>query len=175
MGITDRQVTVTMKGHPVELLGQERHTGDAAPNFRAVDAGFQPVELAQLGQRPVLISAVPSLDTGLCALQTKRFNSEIASFEGDFAALTISMDLPFAQKRFCEAEGIDRIQVVSDHVWREFGNGYGILIKDMGLLARSVFVIGKDGQIRYKQTVPEVTDHPDYEAALAALREAVQA
>ena len=170
MAPQEREGLVTMKGNPIVLLGSAVKAGDAAPEFRVVNAGFEPVKLSDFQGKPVLISVVPSLDTGVCALQTKRFNDEVANLPSDVAVLTISTDLPFAQKRFCEAEKIDRVQVLSDHVWREFGLGYGVLIKDMGLLTRSVFVVGKDGRVAYAQLVSEVTEHPDYEAALEAAR-----
>jgi len=170
MSEQERTGIVTMKGAPLTLLGPELKEGDPAPGFRAVDAGFKPVSLSDFSGKVCLISAVPSLDTGVCAVQTKRFNDEVERLPGKVAVLTISMDLPFAQKRFCDAEKIDRITVLSDHVWREFGLRYGVLIKDMGLLARSVFVVSNDC-IAYRQIVPEVTQHPDYDAALAAVRE----
>jgi thiol peroxidase len=165
-----------MKDDPVTLLGPETpvDVGDPAPDFRVVDGAFQPVTLEDVKGRVVLISAVPSLDTGVCSAQTKRFNEEAARLPDDVSVLTISMDLPFAQKRFCDAEKVDRIRVLSDHVWRSFGLSYGVLIKDMGLLARSVWVIGKDGRIAYRQIVSEVTEHPDYDAALAAAREVAE-
>ena len=120
----------------------------------------------------VLISAVPSLDTGVCSAQTKRFNDEAARLPADVVILTLSMDLPFAQKRFCEAEKVERLRVLSDAVWREFGLGYGVLMKDRGLLARSIFVVGRDGRVAYEQIVRETSTHPDYDAALAAARQA---
>ncbi|MFH1144945.1 MAG: thiol peroxidase [Candidatus Eisenbacteria bacterium] len=159
-----------MKGRPITLLGPALNVGDVAPDFRVVDQGFHPVRLAEFHGRPCLISAVPSLDTSVCALQTKRFNAEVASLPDEVVALTISMDLPFAQKRFCDAETIECVHVLSDHVWREFGERYGLFIKDMGLLARAVFIIARDGRISYIQIVPEISQHPDYDAALKALK-----
>ncbi len=172
MAIEEREEVVTVKGDSVTLLGPEIKEGDGAPAFRVVDGEFQPVRLSDFSGKVCLISAVPSLDTGVCALQTKRFNEETQNFPKDVAVMTVSMDLPFAQKRFCDAEKVDRIKLLSDHVWREFGLNYGVLIKGMGLLARSVFVIGRDGRIAYKQIVPELSEHPDYDAALQATREA---
>ena len=172
MNVEERTGVVTLKGNPVTLLGPDIRVGDAAPDFRTVDADFQAVGLADFRGKVCLLSAVPSLDTPVCSVQTKRFNEEAATLPDDVVIVTISMDLPFAQKRFCEAEKVDRIRVLSDHVWREFGLGYGVLIKDMGLLARSVFVVGKDGRLLYKQIVAEATEHPDYDAALAAARNA---
>lgn len=164
---------VTMQGKPVTLLGEQPALGAPAPEFKVVNGEFKPVRLADFKCRVRLISAVPSLDTSVCALQTQRFNKELAGLPASVAVLTISMDLPFAQKRFCEAEKIDRALVLSDHVWREFGTNYGLLIKDFGLLARAVFVVDAQGLIAYRQIVPELTLHPDYEAALNAVRRAV--
>ncbi len=163
---------VTLQGNPVTLLGDQLAVGAPAPDFKVVNGEFKPVRLADFKGKVCLISAVPSLDTSVCALQTRRFNQELASLPASVVVLTISMDLPFAQKRFCAAEKIERISVLSDHVWREFGTRYGILIKDLGLLARAVFVVDGQGRIAYKQLVPELTSHPDYEAALAAVRRA---
>lgn len=167
---TERSDVVTFQGNPLTVVGEEVKAGDSAPAFRVVDGGFGVVGLADLAGKAVLISAVPSLDTPVCAAQTKRFNEEATALGDDVAVLTISTDLPFAQGRFCEAEAIGGVQVLSDAVWREFGNGYGILIKDMGLLARAVFVIDRGGRIAYSEVVGELTEHPDYTAALAALR-----
>lgn len=172
MELPERKNTVTMKGSPLTLLGRGVKAGDTAPDFRVVDGAFQPVRLSDFRGKVVLISVVPSIDTGVCSVQTKRFNDEAAKLPADVIVLTISMDLPFAQKRFCEAEKVARIRVLSDHVWREFGTAYGVLIKDMGLLARAVFVVGKDGKLAYEQVVSELTTHPDYNAALAAARKA---
>ena len=151
--VRERKGVVTMKGEPLTLLGPELSVGDVAPDFRVVDAGFQPVTLSDFKGQPVLISAVPSLDTSVCSLQTKRFNEEATQLAG-VAVLTISQDLPFAQKRFCETEKVGNIRVLSDHVHREFGLHYGVLIKENALLARSIFVVGRDGKLRYLQIVP---------------------
>jgi thiol peroxidase len=161
-----------MHGKPAVLLGNQPSPGTAAPDFKVVDGAFKPVKLSDFKGKVCLISAVPSLDTPVCSLQTKRFNSEVANLPSNVVAMTISMDLPFAQKRFCDAEKVDRILVLSDHVWHDFGTNYGILVKDMGLLARAVFVVGADGKIAYMQIVPELTQHPDYDAALLAVRQA---
>jgi thioredoxin-dependent peroxiredoxin len=169
---TEHTGLVTMGGKPLVLVGNRVRAGDSAPDFKAVDAGFKTVTLADFKGKVVLISAVPSLDTKVCSLQTKRFNEESAKLPGDVVIVTISADLTFAQKRFCATEGIDRIKVLSDSVWHDFGLKYGLVIKDMGLLARSVFVVGKDGKIAYEQIVPELSNHPDYDAALKAARDA---
>jgi len=173
MMVQERKGVVTMKGEPLTLLGPKLSVGDAAPDFRVVDAGFTQVKLSDFKATPVLISAVPSLDTTVCSLQTKRFNEEAAKLAG-VAVLTISQDLPFAQKRFCETEKIGNIRVLSDHVHRDFGLHYGVLIKENALLARSIFVIGKDGKLRHVEIVAELTQHPDYDAAVRAARGAVK-
>jgi thioredoxin-dependent peroxiredoxin len=168
-------VQVTMQGKPVELLGEPVDVGAKAPEFRVVDKSFAPVRLSDFKGNVVLISAVPSLDTRVCSLQTQRFNQEAETLPDNVVLLTISRDLPFAQKRFCEAEKVDRIQVLSDSVWREFGSKYGLEIQDKGLLARSVFVIGKDGRVAYKELVSEMGNQPDYDRVLKAAREAAAA
>jgi thiol peroxidase len=170
----ERSGLVTMKGKAVTLVGNAVKQGDRAPDFRAADNAFTAVRLSDFEGKPVLISVVPSLDTGICALQTKRFNEEIAALPKGISVITISTDLPFAQKRFCESEKIDRAVVLSDSVWHEFGLAYGVLIKDMGILARSIFVIGADGKISYLEIVSETASHPDYKAALDAVRSEVK-
>ncbi|KGJ87505.1 thiol peroxidase [Thalassotalea sp. ND16A] len=157
---------------PITLLGKQVFKGDKAPNFDVVDQRFAKVKLTDFSNQTVLISVVPSLDTGVCSLQTKRFNEEVANLPEDVAMLTISNDLPFAQKRFCAAEGVDKLKVLSDSVWRDFGEKYGLLIKDMGLLSRAIFVVDKSGKVAYKELVADISTHPDYEAALAAVKEA---
>jgi thiol peroxidase len=170
----ERTGVVTFKGDPLTLLGPSRSVGDAAPPFQTVDGSFKPITLDDFKGRVLLVSAVPSLDTGVCAAQTRRFNDEAARLPDSVAVLTVSMDLPFAQARFCKAERVDKIKTVSDHIDRSFGLSYGVLVKGLGLLARSVWVIGTDGRIAYKQIVPEMTEHPDYEAALAAAKLAAE-
>ena len=158
------QQQVVLQGHPIEI-------GQQAPEFRVVDQQFKAVSLADFQGRPVLISVVPSIDTGTCSLQTKRFNEAVAELPSDVVLLTISTDLPFAQRRFCEQEAVDQLQVLSDAVWRDFGSNYGLLIKDMGLLARSVILIDTAGKIRYIQMVKSLANEPDYDDALSALRD----
>lgn len=165
---------VTMHGKPVILLGDPVQVGNRAPDFRVIDAEFQPVHLSDFKGKVVLISAVPSLDTGVCSQQTKRFNDEAAGLEPNVVVLTVSADLPFAQKRFCQTEKIERVRVLSDHVWRDFGLRYGVLIKGKGLLARAIFVVGEDGRLVYKEVVREIATHPDYDAALAAVQQAAK-
>ncbi|MGI2105392.1 thiol peroxidase [Shewanella frigidimarina] len=162
---------ITMGGNPVALEGKMPSLNKTAPSFTVVDDKFNPVSLSDFKGKTVLISAVPSLDTGVCALQTKRFNKEFSQYDADVVMLTISEDLPFAQKRFCQTENVDKIKVLSDSVWRDFGDKYGLLIKDHGLLARSIFIIDPQGILKYQELVTEVSEHPDYDAALAALTE----
>jgi thiol peroxidase len=162
---------VTLEGNPVTLLGTQPAVGEEAPGFTVVDAEWNEVHLSDYGGKVLLISAVPSVDTSVCSLQTQRFNEEAADLPDNVVVLTISQDLPFALDRFCGAEGVDRIPVLSDHVYAEFGDRYGILIEGMRLLARSIWLVDEQGKIAYKELVPEITDHPDYEAALEAARE----
>ena len=170
----ERSGVVTFKGGPLTLLGPDVQVGQAAPDFTVVDKEFKRVRLLDFAGRVILISAVPSLDTSVCSIQTKRFNNEAAKLVDKITVLTISEDLPFAQRRFCSNEKVQGHQVLSDHVYRQFGQKYGLLIKDMMLLARTVLVIGKDGLISYRQIVSELTEEPDYKAALTAAKAAAQ-
>jgi thiol peroxidase len=163
---------LTVQGKPLTLLGPGLRSGDKAPAFEVVDGAFAPVRSSDFAGKVLLVSSVPSLDTAVCSLQTKRFNEEAARLPENVVVLTVSQDLPFAQKRFCEAEKIGRIKVLSDHVSRSFGLGWGLLIKENALLARAVAVVGTDGRLAHFELVPELTSHPDYEAALAAARRA---
>lgn len=169
--IANEKTQVLMGEKTVTLAGKLPTLEQVAPGFKVVDDKFAPVTLSDFKGKIVLISAVPSLDTGVCALQTKRFNSEVSHFSDDVVMLTISADLPFAQKRFCQVENVDKINVLSDSVWRDFGDKYGLLIEDYGLLARAIFIIDADGKLQYQELVPNITAHPDYDAALAALKE----
>lgn len=152
------------------LLGKQINVGDTAPNFKVVDNSFSLVEFNQFKQKVILISVLPSLDTGVCSLQTKRFNEEVANFSENVVMLTISNDLPFAQKRFCNTEKINNIKVLSDSVWRDFGSKYGLLIKDMGLLTRAIIIIDSQGKIAYKELVANISQQPDYTKVLAKLK-----
>jgi len=170
MTTQERTGVVTLQGNPLTLLGPDLKEGNAAPEFRVVDAAFAEVKLSDFRGKTVLVSAVPSLDTPVCSLQTKRFNEEAERLPEAVVVLTISQDLPFAQARFCGAENIRKIKVLSDHVHREFGLRFGVLIKENALLARSVWIISPNGRITYRQIVSELTDEPDYAAALAAVK-----
>lgn len=161
---------ITFKGNPMTLLGAELKVGDAAPEFAVVDNGLAAVSLAGYAGKIKIISAVPSLDTPVCDTETRRFNLEAASLPGDIVVLTVSLDLPFAQKRWCGAAGIDKVVTLSDYRDRSFGLGYGVLIKELLLLSRAVFVVDAANVIRYIQIVPEVTGEPDYAAAIAAAK-----
>lgn len=154
----------------VTLVGHQTKLNTMAPNFKVVDKDFAPVMLSDFAGKKVLLSIVPSIDTGVCSLQTKRFNEEVANISDDTVILTISNDLPFAQKRFCKTENVNQIQVLSDAVWRDLGAKYGLLIKDMGLLTRSIFIVDANGSLVYKEIVANISSHPDYEAALKALK-----
>lgn len=154
----------------ITLLGQQVNVDEQAPQFKVVDENFSAVTLADFQGQTILISVVPSLDTGVCSIQTKRFNEEAEKLPKNITILTISNDLPFAQKRFCDVEKIDNIKVLSDSVWRDFGARYGLLIKDMGLLTRAIFVINDQGTIVYKELVANISQHPNYDKALAKVR-----
>ncbi|PCI60619.1 MAG: lipid hydroperoxide peroxidase [Gammaproteobacteria bacterium] len=168
--LTETENLVKAGSKSVTLLGTQVNVGEIAPNFKVVNENFTPVHLKDFAGHAVLISVVPSLDTGVCSLQTKRFNEEVATFDNNVVMLTISNDLPFAQKRFCKIENIDKVKVLSDSVWRDFAYKYGLLIKDMGLLTRAIFVINQEGKVTYKELVANISNHPDYDKALAALQ-----
>jgi thiol peroxidase len=166
----ERKGVVTMKGSPVTLVGPDLTIGDEAPDFTAVDRDLHEVSLSDFRGRPVIISSVVSVDTSVCAVQTKRFSEEAPKLPEDAVVLTLSADLPFALGRFCSAEGASDTVALSDHRDMEFGRAYGVLIKGLRLLARSVWVVDRDGRIAYKEIVSEVTDHPAYDRALEAAR-----
>ena len=166
----ERGGIITFKGNPMTLVGQELQTGAAAPDFRVVDATLAPRGLHDYAGAIKIISAVPSLDTPVCDTETRRFNLEAANLPSNAVILTISLDLPFAQKRWCGAAGIDKVITLSDYQDRSFGLAYGVLIKELKLLARSVFIIDANNILRYVQIVPEVTSEPDYQAILAAAK-----
>jgi thiol peroxidase len=153
------------------VLGPELKTGDKAPDFKAVDDSLKALDLAGTGNSVLIFSVVPSLDTPVCDAQTKRFNEEAGKLP-DVKIYTFSMDLPFAQKRWCGAFGVDHVKMVSDHRDGSFGEAYGTLIKDLRILSRAIFVVDKNNLIRHVEYVKEVGDHPNYEAALSAARTA---
>ena len=167
---SERTGVVTFKGNPLTLLGPEIKLGDRAPEFQVLAQDLSPVSLSSGRGKVRLISVVPSLDTPVCDAQTRRFNEEAATLPAGVEVWTISMDLPFAQKRWCGAAGIDRIKVLSDHKDASFGTAFGALIKELRLLARALFVVDREGTVRHVEYVREVTTHPNYDAALAAVR-----
>ncbi|SDH73729.1 thiol peroxidase [Alteribacillus bidgolensis] len=162
---------ITFKENPVTLLGEEVKPGDKAPDFKVLANDLSEVTLADTKGKVRLISVVPSVDTGVCDQQTRRFNEEAANLDG-VEVITISVDLPFAQKRWCAAAGIDNLQVLSDHRDLSFGKNYGVAIEELRLLARSIFVIDSNDEVTYTEYVSEATNHPDYEAAVNAAKEA---
>lgn len=166
----ERTGLVTFKGGPLTLIGNAVKVGDTAPGFTATGKDMQPVKLPDGAGRVVIISSVPSLDTPVCELQTKKFNQDATKLQAKI--ITISCDLPFALRRFCDSFAIDNLTLVSDYREREFGMKYGLVIRELLLLARAVLVIGRDGKIAYLQLVPEVAQEPDYAAVLAAARAA---
>ena len=170
----ERKGVITFKGNPLTLIGPEIKAGDKAPDFKVLAKDLSEVTLASSKGKFRLISVVPSLDTPVCEVQTKRFNEEAAKFPSDVAVLAISMDLPFAQSRFCAAHHADKITAYSDHRDASFGKAYGVLIKELRLLARAIFVIGPDDKVQYVEYVKEVTTHPDYDKALAVLKAGVK-
>jgi thiol peroxidase len=161
---------VTMKGNPVTLVGNDVQVGQPAPNFTAVANDLSTFDFSSLKGKKVIISAVPSLDTPICDLQTKRFNQEAGKLGSDVVVLTISMDLPFAQKRWCGATGSTNVKTISDHRDASFANAYGLLVKGIRLLSRAIFVIDGKGVLRYKQIVPEITTEPNYDDVLKAVK-----
>jgi thiol peroxidase len=167
--MVERNGLVTMGGKPVTLLGPELKPGDKAPGLTLVGNEMQPVRLEDFRGKVLIVSSVPSLDTKVCDIETRRFNSEAAKLANDVAVLTVSMDLPFAQKRWCGAAGIDRVITASDHRDAAFGTAWGVLVKDVRLLARAVFVVDRQGVIRYIQIVQEVGTEPDYAAVMEAV------
>jgi len=169
----ERTGLVTIRGNPMTLLGAEARVGDPAPDFEALNNDLAPVKLSSLRGKICLISSVPSLDTPVCDTETRRFNKDAAGLHPDVEILTISMDLPFAQKRWCGAANVDRVRTFSDHRDASFGLAYGVLIKELRLLARALFVVDRRGILEYQELVKEVASEPDYEAAYRAIRKLV--
>ena len=167
----ERKDVVTFKGDPLTLLGDEIKTGQDAPDFKVLDAELNEKSLADFKGKIKLIASVPSLDTPVCDLQIKRFNDEATKISKDVAVLFISMDLPFAQKRFCQEFNIKKVKTLSDHKDSDFGLKYGALIKELRLLARAIFVIDKENKVRYVEYVKDITNQPDYDGALNAIKE----
>ncbi len=166
----DRPGLITMRGNPLTLIGNEVKVGEMAPDFVVLDNNLSPVKFSSFRGKTCILSSVPSLDTPVCDMETRKFNEEAGRLGSGVAILTISMDLPFAQKRWCAAAGVDKVQTFSDHRDASFGTAYGVLIKELRLLARAVFVVDRKGIIQNIQLVKEVTNEPDYAAVLNALK-----
>lgn len=165
-----RNNVVTFQGNPLVLLGPEITVGMTAPDFTVVKNDLAPARLADLRGQVTIISVVPSLDTGVCDVQTRRFNQEAGALGGKVKVVTVSMDLPFAQARWCGNAGVENVQTVSDYQTASFGQAYGVLIEGLRLLARAIFVVDSQGKVAYVQIVPEMTHEPDYGAALDAAK-----
>jgi len=167
-----RPAAVTFKGNPLTLAGEAVQAGQPAPEFTLhfYADGLKTITKADLQGKPSIISVVPSLDTPVCQVQTKRFNQDLGALGDKINAVTVSLDLPFAMNRFCGAEDIKTMRVGSDYQDRSFGNNWGMLIEELKLLARGVFVLDASGKVVHAETVPEVTEEPNYDAALAALK-----
>lgn len=163
---------VTLKGNPVTLVGTELKVGEQAPDFKLQNTALEDVSLAQSAGKTRIIATIPSLDTSVCALETKRFNEEAAKLH-DVQVLVVSTDLPFGQKRWCGVEDVNHVDTLSDHRTAEFGKSYGVLVSGGGLdrcLARAIFVVGPDNQLKYVEYCPEIASHPNYDAVLTAAR-----
>ncbi|MBI4465684.1 MAG: thiol peroxidase [Acidobacteria bacterium] len=168
--MSERKGAVTLRGNPMTLIGPELKVGDKAPDFKLVGNDLKPVTLADTAGKVRIIAAVPSLDTPVCDMETRKFNEAAGQLPG-VDILTVSMDLPFAQSRWCGAAGVKSVRTLSDYQERSFGAAYGVLIKELQLEARAVFVLDKDNTLRYVEYVKEVGEHPNYEAVLAAAKQ----
>jgi len=166
----ERTEIIAMKGNPLTLVGEEVKVGNPAPDFIVLDNNLSPVKFSSYRGKICIISSVPSLDTPVCDIETRKFNEEAGRLGEDVVILTISMDLPFAQKRWCAAAGVNRVQTLSDHRDASFGTSYGVLIKELRLLARVVFLVDRKGILQYVQLVKEISKEPDYEEVLNALK-----
>lgn len=169
----ERTGVATLKGNPLTLVGNEIKVGDKAPDFQLNKDLMNQVSLSDYAGKVKLISVVPSLDTGVCDAQTRRFNEEAANLGDNVAVLTVSVDLPMAQARWCGAAGIDKVVTLSDYKTRNFGEAYGVLIKEVQLLMRSIFVIDANDTVQYVEYLGEMTNHPNYESAIEAVKKLV--
>jgi len=168
--MAERHGEVTMRGNSLTLLGKALSVGDRAPDVELLTNDLKAVRLSSFFRKACIVSSVPSLDTPVCDMETRRFNTEASSLGDDVSIVTVSMDLPFAQARWCGAAGVDRLTTLSDHREAAFGDAYGVLIKELRLLARSIFIIDHKGAVRYIQHVKEISQEPDYAAAITAAR-----
>jgi thiol peroxidase len=169
----EKKGVVTFHGAPLTLLGEVAAVGAKAPDFTALTNDLAPVGLSDFTEKVLVVVSVPSVDTPVCDLETRRFNAEATGLGPDVRILVVSMDLPFAQKRWCAAAGVDRVTTLSDHAQASFGTAYGVLIKELRLLARAVFVLDAARDVTYVQVVPEIGSEPDYAAVLAAAKAAL--
>jgi thiol peroxidase len=169
----ERKSIITFKGNPLILVGTELKVGDRMPDCELVGKDLQPVKLSSFLGKVCVISCMPSLDTSVCDIMTRRFSEEVISLGNDVILLAITMDLPFAQDRWCIAADVENVHMLSDHRSCAFGESFGVLIKDLRLLARAVFIVDREGIIRYKQIVPELTEEPDYDAVLQGAKQLV--
>ncbi|MFH2220524.1 MAG: thiol peroxidase [Pseudomonadota bacterium] len=165
-----RSGIITMRGNPLTLVGPALEVGSPAPDVELLDNALKPVKLSSFRGKVCVISSVPSLDTPVCDIETRRFNTEAGKLGDNVAVLTVSMDLPFAQKRWCGAAGVENVVTLSDHRNADFGSAYGVLVKELRLLGRSIFVVDQKGVIRYIQTVKEISEEPDYGAVIEAVK-----
>ena len=171
--MAERTGMITMRNNPLTLLGRELKPGEAVPDFTVLNNDLESVRFSSFQGKVCVISSVPSLDTPVCDMQTRKFNDMAANLDSDVRILTISMDLPFAQKRWCGAAGVDRVITFSDHFNGAFGDAFGVMIKELRLLARAIFIIDREGILRYTQLVREVAKEPDYDAVMEALKDVV--
>jgi thiol peroxidase len=171
--MTERKGAVTLRGNSFTLVGSEVKVGAKAPDVELLANDLSPVKISDFKGKVVVLSAVPSLDTPTCDMETRRFNTEAAKLGEDVVILTVSTDLPFAQKRWCGAAGVDKVKTLSDHREAGFGQAYGVLIKELRLLARSIFVLDKNHVVQYVQHVKELSQEPDYNAVIAAVKKLV--
>lgn len=163
--------SVTFKGQEQKMSGQMPQVGDQAPAFTLVGTDMSVVSLSDSAGKVRIVSVVPSIDTGVCSIETARFNKELDGMPSDVVGITVSVDTPFAQKRWCAAEGVEKMQMLSDFKGQKFSHDYGVYLDDLGITARCIFIIGKDGKIAYQQLVPEVAQEPDYDSVLNKARE----
>ena len=168
--MSERTGVATFQGNPLTLVGPEIKVGDTAPDFTLTANDLSSATLGDFKDKVVIVASVPSLDTPVCDMETRRFNAEAAALGDDVIILAVSMDLPFAQARWCGGAGVEAVKTLSDHKDASFGQAWGALIKELRLLTRAVFVVGRDGKVAYVQYLSEITEEPDYEAALEAAR-----
>ncbi len=166
----ERSAAVTMHGNPLTLIGKELSVGDSAPDLELLDNDLNPIKLSSYRGKVCVIASVPSLDTPTCDMETRRFNEAAGQLGEDVVILTVSVDLPFAQKRWCGAAGVEKVVTLSDHRDTAFGTAFGVLIKELRLLGRSIFILDRNGIIQYIQNVTELSEEPDYDAVLEAVQ-----